>query len=355
MSVNSFSGQPAIPASYGYAAGKNKIINGDFNINQRAFTSATYTTATFDNYGFDRWKMNNAGDGSSVFSTQAFTLGTAPVTGYEGTNFLRVVTSGFTNAASRTDFVQSIESVRTFANQTIVISFWAKANTGTPKIGVEIQQNFGTGGSPSSVVNTAVGAVTIGTTWQRYSISVAVPTIASKTIGTANNDHFNVRFWLNAGSDNATRASSIGIQNNTFEIWGVQVESGSVATAFQTATGTIQGELAACQRYYYRFAATGTNQYFGSAYARSTTNAFALVKQPVTMRTAPSLSFASGASYFNFQIGSGDFTVTTLDGSYYATTDTALVRMTSSGMTTGQGGMALFQNASAYIEMSAEL
>jgi hypothetical protein len=160
---------------------------------------------------------------------------------------------------------------------------------------------------------------------------------------------------LNAGSDNATRASSIGIQNNTFEIWGVQVESGSVATAFQTATGTIQGELAACQRYYYRFAATGTNQYFGSAYARSTTNAFALVKQPVTMRTAPSLSFASGASYFNFQIGSGDFTVTTLDGSYYATTDTALVRMTSSGMTTGQGGMALFQNASAYIEMSAEL
>ena len=86
-----------------------------------------------------------------------------------------------------------------------------------------------------------------------------------------------------------------------------------------------------------------------------TTNAFAIIKQPVTLRTIPTLSFASGATYFRFQLGTGDFDVTTLSGTYYATTDTALVLMSSTGMTAGNGGMAAFNNASAYIEMSSEL
>ena len=271
-------------------AGKNKIINGDFRINQRSFTSNAYTTATFDAYGFDRWKMNNAGDGTSTFSTQAFTLGAAPVAGYEGTNFLRMVTSGFTNAASRTDTVQSIESVRSFAGQTITISFYAKAATGTPKIAIETQQNFGTGGSPSATNNKAVGTVTISTAWTRYSITTTVDSISGKTLGTANNDHFNVRLWVNAGSDSATRASSIGIQNNTFDIWGVQVEAGSKATPFQTASGgSPQQELAMCQRYCYNpmYLETGANKIASIANAYSTTQARVQMKLP-TMRIAPS-------------------------------------------------------------------
>ena len=248
---------------YGQAA-KNKLINGDFRINQRSFTSNAYTTATFDAYGFDRWKMNNSGDGTSTFSTQAFTLGAAPVAGYEGTNFLRMVTSGFTNAASRTDTAQSIESVRNFAGQPITISFWAKAATGTPKVAIETQQNFGTGGSPSATNNKAVGTVTISTAWTRYSMTTTVDSISGKTLGTANNDHFNVRLWVNAGADNATRASSIGIQNNTFDIWGVQAEYGSKATPFQTASGgDPQSELAMCQRYYWRAGGDSTYQIFG--------------------------------------------------------------------------------------------
>ena len=241
-----------VPQSNYFVAGKNKIINGDFAINQRGFSSTTFSTATFNSYGFDRFSTNNNGDGTTTASLQTFTPGTAPVAGYEGKNFYRAVTAGFTNAASRSDIVQPIESVRTFANQTIVISFWAKAGSGSPKIGVELQQVFGTGGSPSSGVNTPVGAITIETNWQRYSISLPVPSIAGKTIGTDNNDFVYIRFWFNAGSDSATRASSIGIQNNTFDIWGVQVEAGSVATPFTTASGTIGGELALCQRYYWR-------------------------------------------------------------------------------------------------------
>ena len=48
-------------ANYGggeYAAGKNKIINGDFEINQRAFSSTTTNNA----YGFDRFKLTYSGE-----------------------------------------------------------------------------------------------------------------------------------------------------------------------------------------------------------------------------------------------------------------------------------------------------
>jgi hypothetical protein len=54
----------------------------------------------------------------------------------------------------------------------------------------------------------------------------------------------------------------------------MQYESGSIATPFQTATGTIQGELAACQRYYIRTTSTGTDCNHGIGLANSTTNAY---------------------------------------------------------------------------------
>jgi hypothetical protein len=240
-----------------YAAGKNKIINGDFNINQRAFTSTTSSSV----YTFDRWK-NFASDGTVTCSTQAFTPGTAPVTGYESANFFRIVTTGQTATSAGANITQHIEDVRTFANQTTTISFWAKADSGTPKIAIELRQNFGSGGSPSSAVGSYVGQVTLSTSWARYSVTIAVPSISGKTIGTtANTSNLLLLLWTSAGSDLNARTGSLGIQSATIDIWGVQAEEGSVATAFQTATGTIQGELAACERYYQvatGFMATGS-------------------------------------------------------------------------------------------------
>ena len=49
-----------------FAAGKNKIINGDFAINQRNVTSVTTTTT----YGLDRWFLN-AIDGTTTWTPQA--------------------------------------------------------------------------------------------------------------------------------------------------------------------------------------------------------------------------------------------------------------------------------------------
>ena len=226
-----------------FGANKNKILNGDFLINQRAFTSATTS-----GYTFDRWRFGTVG-GTCTATPQVFTLGTAPVAGYEGTNFLQIVTSGQSATSDLTYETQRIEDVRTFANQTITVSFWAKANTGTPKIAVGYTQNFGTAGSGG--VSGAINQSTISTSWARYSVTATIPSISGKTIGASS--YLELEFWVSAGSDYNARTGSLGIQSNTFQIWGVQAEAGSVATPFTTATGTVQGELTACQRYYRRF------------------------------------------------------------------------------------------------------
>jgi hypothetical protein len=153
-------------------------------------------------------------------------------------------------------------------------------------------QVFGSGGSPSAAV-TGIGAVksAITTSWARYSFTFAVPSISGKTIGTtANTSQISLALWTSAGSTHNARTGSLGIQNATINFWGIQVEASNTATAFQTATGTIQGELAACQRYYYR---TGTNDsaaygiLTGTGWADDSTSTIALLPLPVTMRVAP--------------------------------------------------------------------
>jgi hypothetical protein len=276
-----------------FAAGKNKIINGDFGINQRAFTSV-FADGT---YGFDRWVLGNV-NVNTVYSAQTFTAGAAPVAGYEGTNYARILTTGQTLASDRTTLSQRIEDVRTSAGQTLTWSFWAKAASGTPKIAAEVQQNFGSGGSAS--VNTLAGQVTLSTSWARYTVTVAVPSISGKTIGTGS--FLGAIHWVSAGTDFNSRTGSLGIQNNTFDIWGVQVEAAQTASPFQTATGTKQGELAACQRYYQKSYAQTTAPGTASTSAGSnlyvTISATAItnrssVRLPVTMRTAPTVAIYS--------------------------------------------------------------
>ena len=341
-------------SSVAYTAGKNKIINGDFRINQRAFTSNT-TTLSFN---FDRWFQSNGGTTGTLTTTpQTFTPGAAPIAGYEGSTFLQGVTAAGASANTVALFQQKIEDVRSFAGQTITFSFFARATTGTPKIGLEISQNFGTGGSPSATVMTSLGAVTISTSWARYSLSVAVPSISGKTLGTTVNSFLAANLWLSAGSDSASRASSIGLQNNTFQIWGVQIEQGSTATAFQTATGNPASELAACQRYYWRVTADSANVYanFGNGVVTATTSAYIYVQNPVVMRFAPDLVDFATLTFANY--GLTLYTVTALAfTSNRSGSLGSLMTATASGMSAGQGGWLGSNNsATGYIGFGAEL
>jgi hypothetical protein len=289
----------SVPTSYGFTAGKNSIMNGDFSINQRNFTSATTNV-----FGFDRWGFTTAG-GTGTYSTQAFAVGTA-VGSYSPKNYCRIVTTGQSSSSDLTLIAQRIENVATEAGQTVVVSFYAKAATGTPKIAVELAQGFGTGGSPSAEVDTYLGQATLTTSWARYSLSVTVPSISGKTLGTDNNNWLSLNLWVSAGSTYNSRTGSLGLQSATFDIWGVQLEAGSTATEFQTATGIIQGELAACQRYYTKTYAQGTapatatsTNIMASILPTSGTGSFFLsVRFPVTMRGTPTITAydSAGAS-----------------------------------------------------------
>jgi hypothetical protein len=331
-----------------FGANKNKMLNADFYINQRGFTSSTATGG----FVFDRWQQNNV-DGTVTFSAETFTPGAAPVAGYEAANYPRIVTTGQTATNALAILTQKMEDVRTFAGQTITVSFWAQAGSGTPSIAIELDQQFGSGGSTR--VTTFVAKTAITTSWVRYSATVAVPSISGKTIGTSS--FLSLGLWVSAGTDFNARTSSLGIQSNTFNIWGVQVEAGSVATAFQTATGTIQGELAACQRYYYQNSATN-NQYtrFGNGITVSTSVAHAAVKMPVTMRTAPSLVTTATASNYVIYTGS-NFTLTSVPAIDQTTPDLVVLTCTTSATQTINAANYLAANAStaALLGFNAEL
>jgi hypothetical protein len=326
-----------------WAAGKNKIINGDYRINQRGFSSVTAN----DTYTFDRWRTLSGGTVTYAFTPQTFTPGTAPVAGYEGSTFLQCAISAATS--SYIGISQRIEDVRTFANQSIVVSFWAKAASGTPSVDVVVNQDFGSGGS--SGVNAIGTKQAISTSWTRYSFKINVPSISGKTIGTSSYTNVYLLF------SDAIIGSGVGDQTGTFQIWGFQAETGTVATAFQTATGTLQGELAACQRYYYR-AVTPENAYgaFGTAMGRSTTTSYGLVTFPVSMRTSPTSIDFSTLRIDDGTASTGSATAVTINSLFTSRNIGALDLTFSSGVVQYRPYVIEANNStSAFIGFSAEL
>ena len=80
----------------------------------------------------------------------------------------------------------------------------------------------------------------------------------------------------------------------------MQIEIGNTATPFSRAGGSIGGELALCQRYFYKVyssASSSINEKIAIGQATSGTTAIYQIPLPITMRIAPSGTIASlGAS-----------------------------------------------------------
>jgi hypothetical protein len=334
-----------------FVAGKNRIINGAMAINQRNYTSSTVDGS----YIVDR--ILGFGSSSTVTSSvQAFTAGAAPVAGYEAVNFCRLAVAGQSGTSAYGILTTRIEDARTFAGSTATISFWAKANTGTPKIAVEWDTYLGPTGSTG--VRTYAGQVTLSTSWARYSVTVAIPSLTGKTVNASNVTYAQLNLWVSAGSDFNSRTGSIGIQNSTFDIWGLQAEQSSTVTPFQTATGTIQGELAACQRYYFRSTATTIATYgpFAQGFANTSAQTVLQVPLPVSMRVVPT-ALEYGSS-FVINDGPTNTTVTTitLDTQVSLNTLVSLIANVAGGLTQYRPYRLLANNSStSYIGLTAEL
>jgi hypothetical protein len=316
-------------------AGKNKVINGHFGVNQRNFT-----TDTVGVFGFDRW-LYAASGATGTYSAQTFTVGAAPVAGYEGTNFARLaITTG--NDFAR--LVQRIESVRTFAGQTATLSFWAKGTNPTTlgRLNVRLQQFFGTSGSPSATVETPEQNLVLTGSWTRYAFTFSVPSISGKTITTSDFLAVDIGQLVNTSTDSWT-----------LDLWGVQLEYGSKATPFQTATGTIQGELAACQRYCYNpiFNETAANKAIAPANAISTTQAHPAIQLP-SMRTAPSMTVTAA----DFSLGyTGSVALTAFTVQVATPTMFLGLATVASGLTANAGYNLFRPGTTSNIIFSAEL
>ena len=234
------------PAGSPNDVGRNLIHNPLFNIAQRG--AGPFTVATVTGYGLDRWATNVQGADAASFQRFALTDSDRAQIGDEAAAY--TFANNFTGSSSGyTEITQRIEDVRRLAGKTITLSFFSDANA-TLKLGINAGQSMGTGGSPSGAVNalTTGLSVTLGANWQRHSVSFALPSLAGKTLGT-NNDHYTmIRVAYSSGTSTDAFFGNIGVQSGIVNLWGIQLEVGSVATPLEKPDP--QQDLAKCQRFY---------------------------------------------------------------------------------------------------------
>ena len=131
-----------------------------------------------------------------------------------------------------------------------------------------------------------------------------------------------------------------------------KLELGSSATAFEYAGGTIQGELAACQRYYFRNTANGGESIIRYAFCGASLNGQGQVQFPVPMRVVPTSLDSATIKFFDYSGNSRDMSSV---GFNQASNTGCQVFGTISGGTAGHVGTILGQTSGSYIGLNAEL
>ncbi len=267
--------------------GRNLLHNGMFRVQQRGqgpwSTTASYTA--------DRWVMVMVNTPNTATVVALADADRVAIGDEAATSAMQFVVSGTTGAADVALVTQRLESVQRFSGKTVTLSFWAKATVGTPQIGYDLTQSFGTGGGQSAqVAGIGAGATPpLTTAWTRYSVTIPIPSSIGKTFGAnAGTDLMQMRLWFSNASTTGALASVLGVQSGTFQIWGVQLEVGTVATALDKPDYAI--ELANCQRFYY----PGQTSFGG--YGVPVCQAAQTVDLPVPMRATPTITPVSNTN-----------------------------------------------------------
>jgi hypothetical protein len=287
--------------STGPLSNRNKIINGAMVIDQRNAGAAV--TPTGSAYTLDRWLASLTQ--SSKYSVQQST--TAPT----GFNNSLLVTSLSAYSVGAGDFFLLRHYIEGFnfadlgwgsANaQSVTMSFWVRSSlTGT--FGGSLQNSAENRSYPFTYTINAAN------TWEQKILTIAGDT-SGTWVGATNAVGVRINFGLGAGSTfgggtagawvgsdfrSVTGAVSVvGTNGATWQITGVQLEAGTVATPFEHRS--FGQELALCMRYYYivRGSADGLGVPAIGNLTRWTTNVegYCVTHLPTPLRATPTISF----------------------------------------------------------------
>jgi hypothetical protein len=257
-----------------YTAGNpisNPIINSCFDIAQRGTSIALSNQAQ---YTLDRWFTFSVP--ASTTSRQA-TGDTTNLPFIQ--NCIRVQRTAGNTSTGAIYIFQAVETANSipYAGKTITFSFYARKGANYSAASSILSALLITGtGTDQNIYNGYTGAVTaisqnatLTTTWQRFSYTATLAATATE---------MTPQFYMDpTGTAGAA---------DYFEVTGVQIDIGSVALPVRRNGATIQGELAACQRYYTRLNSASV-YLIGLGLAQSSTTFYGIIDLVNTMRTTP--------------------------------------------------------------------
>ena len=298
----------------GLTAGREDLIfNGNFRINQEAASSYTASAAS-GKYTVDGWYLYSGTGASNTVTPTAETAGT-----YADHDRYHLAWNRTTAGSADSYLEARIEDVRRAAGSSITVPVLADVASGTASLKVEIVQNFGTGGAtPSTTVVTTSTAITLTTSATSQYVTVAVPSISGKTLGT-NEDHYvAIRLTRESGYGTGTiRLRRIGGTLGTAHVWPDKRPR--------------QQELAIAQRYYCQWGPYGTSTQFALTVAATTTVAYCNIPLPVEMRIAPTVTFSANNDFKLYNINTTAISASPLGVKNLI----AIFATVASGLTTG--------------------
>jgi hypothetical protein len=310
----------------------NPVLNSAMQIWQRG-TSFTIGAGA---YTADRWKCSTGGPTLTITRQTTSDTTNLPNIQYA----VRVQRNSGQTSTTSFNFAQSFESVNSipFAGKSITFSFYARkgANYSATSSALSANLYSGTGTDQSWIdvaytgqATVAGGTATLTTTWQRFTFTGTVASTATEL----------------AIVYQASGTGTAGA-NDWYEVTGVQIDVGSVALPFRTYAGTIQEELAACQRYLPAVNYSSLNGPISMGYSYVANGAQVVIPFQVPARVAPTGVTISSASHIGFNTSSNNTATVATFGAGSTTSGTLILTVTC---TLGAGGLAVFINASGQI------
>ena len=315
---------------------KNYLLNGSMEIWQRGTSGLVGATGATVGYTADRWQGYRASYGTGMTSSRQ--------TGPTGARYaLRVQRDSGNTSLGSIAIYQTLETSQAvnLAGDQVTFSVYIRkgadlAGTFTMRIiyGTGTDERITTGFTGQTTLVSTSKTLTTG--WVRHTVSGTLPSTATEIA---------VGFQY-------VPTTATALTNDYFEFSLAQLEIGATASPFQMNSGSIAGELMACQRYYQRLGVVNGNALAMGAGSGTTSTNFIL---PLTsaIRTAP-----GSVAYSNVQMVDGTGAATAITGLALWNSSSNNVGVTATHALADTAHRPYFltcSTAAGYIEVIAEL